>query len=225
MKIKYTTITNNELLDAYPQVHYDLNYYYSIGNIESDKKALSEKINNSIVNKTYYKDHWENGFIAKLKSHLDIQEIYPTTAGLVPNFSGVIKLREDGNFKTELHFYKSLINDYFTIEILELNTHKKVVHPILGEKTIVGVDTITVSPIGKYKDLFHQVLKCISQEYETSKFIPYVFDTIRLEGLNLKYKQEKNCTISSALFQKYSVYNDTIEVIGDVEFGLEILKN
>jgi len=229
MTTNFTTITNNELQDKYPEVHYYINSYYPVGLRKDDEKyssffgiqQLDSQTKSQIADKVSYKRIWELGFISKLKSSLKSKEILSTTAGLVPSFSGVIKLKETETYKTELHFYKSLINNYYSIEILDINKRKKIIHPILGEKIIIGIDTITVSPEGEYKALFNRLLEFIENEFSDSKFVPYIFDTIKVEGLEIRHKLGKNCTISDALFQKYSSYDESINLIGDIRFKLE----
>ncbi len=230
--MKYKIITNNEFLESFPEIHYFINKHYPIGlkkdsekyNTYSGIKKLNKKIYDNIVNSNIHDEKWINGFIDKLKSKLDMDNIFSTTAGLVPNLSGVIKIKETLNNVTELHFHKSLINNYFTIEILEIDKFKEITHPILGKKMTIGISSITTSPFGEYEDLFLKVYNSINEQFNESKFIPYIFDLIRIKGLEVPYKNDLDVTISGALFQKYSTYDNSVSLIGDINYKIDQLK-
>lgn len=231
MKIELKTITNAELQENYPEVHHYLNYFYPIDKDQEYEDCstfpglieLRNKINNSIVHSNNYQTNWENGFIKSLKNKLGITNILSSTAGLVPNLSGLIKLREESTKKIELHFYKSLINDFFTIEILEISSLKEIVHPVLGKKKTIGINSITTSPTGTFKNLFLDVYQSIVKSYPNAKFVPYIFDLIKIEQLYVPHKNVLNATVSDALFQKYSSYNNSIKIIGDIEYQINKL--
>lgn len=231
MKLKEKTISKNEFSSIYPIFFNDLIEYYPI----LIKKKNSIDYNNSIVdnletiikdeilNNENYLKNWSNGFLLNMKKKLNLEDVYPTTAGFVPNLSGMIKLKVFDNIRIELHFYKSLINNYFNIEILKINTKKKIIHKILGEKIIIGIDEIIVSPENEYKTIFEDVLDLFYNEFENSVFVPYYFDLIRIKNFKVVHKLEDNATISDAFFQKYSKFDESITVIGDIYYKLETI--
>lgn len=213
----------------HPQIHQCIKKYYPIGLTREHKdyfdysgiKELNTIIQKNILDDYYYKKEWEEGFINELKLKLNFQNVRGTTAGLVPNFSGAITLES----RTELHFYKSLIGNYFTIEILENIHPKEISHPIFGNRKIWAVENIITSPIGKYKSLFETVHQFIIDKYSDAKFLPYIFDLYKVKLLDVPYKSDgEEVTIAGAFFQKYSSYNDSINIIGDIKYEIDRLK-
>ncbi|MFC5979097.1 hypothetical protein [Flavobacterium salmonis] len=230
---KNLKIDFDNLLPEYPKVSHCIKKYYPIGITRENKdyfdysgiKELNAIIEKNILDDDYYKKEWDEGFINELKLKLNFQDIRGTTAGLVPNFSGVITLEKTLESRTELHFYKSLIGNYFTIEILENIHSKEISHPIFGNRKIWAIENIVTSPVGKYKSLFERVYQLIIEKYNEAKFLPYIFDLYKVKLLDVPYKSDgEEVTIAGAFFQKYSSYNDSINIIGDIKYKLDELK-
>lgn len=156
---------------------------------------------------------------------LDFHDISGSTAGLVPNFSGVIRLKNTIESRTELHFYKSLIGNYFTIEILE-NIHlKEISHPVFGKRKSWAIENIIVSPVGEYEEVFLKVYQSITTKYKGVKFLPYVFDLYRITNLDVPYKSNsEQVTIDGAFFQKFSSYDKSIAIVGNIAYEIDRLK-
>ncbi len=127
--------------------------------------------------------------------------------------------------RTELHFYKSLIGNYFTIEVLENIHQKEISHPIFGKRKIWAIENIIVSPIGEYEEVFLKVYQAIIEKYKEVKFIPYFFDLYKVNNLDVPYKSNgEEVTIAGAFFQKYSSYNNSINIVGDIKYEIDKLK-
>lgn len=229
----FIRVNIDDLSDNISEIRDCIKKYYPIGLKRGDEKyssysgikELNQIIQKNIVDDEYYKHEWNNDFLDELKVTLDFQDIRATTAGLVPNFSGVVMLKNTIESRTELHFYKSLIGDYFTIEVLE-NIHlKEISHPIFGKKQIWIPESIIVSPIGEYEDIFLKVYQSIVEKYNEAKFLPYSFDLYKINNLEVPYKSDgEEVTIAGAFFQKYSSCNNWITIVGDINYEMDKLK-
>lgn len=229
----FIKINIEELSDTISEIRDCIKKYYPVGLTREDENyfsypgiiELNEIIKKNIVDDEYYKKEWDVEFIEKLKTTLNFQDIRGTTAGLVPNFSGVVRLKNTLESRTELHFYKSLIGNYFTIEILENIHRKEISHPIHGKREIWIPESIIVSPVGEYADYFIKVYQSIVEKYSEAKFLPYSFDLYKINNLEVPYKSDgEGVTIAGAFFQKYSSYNNWITVVGDINYEMDKLK-
>ncbi len=230
--LKYEIIEREKLLKNFPEIYNQIEKYYGFDNngkdsarLFSDFPKLDNLIQKFIVDNETYMNFWENGFIKKLKEKVSSREIFATTAGFVPNLSGVIKLNTSlsKRYSTELHFYKSLINNYFSIEVLEIDNQKEINHSVLGKKNVIDVCKITVSPVGEFKSLFLDVYELLNSEFDDSKFIPFYFDLMKVKGLNTIGDKNVNETVSQAFFRKYSKFDETRNVIGDINYKIDKL--
>ncbi len=229
----FIEINIDDLSDNFSEVSDCIKKYYPIGLKREDEKyssysgikELNQIIQKNIVDDEYYKKEWNSSFLDKLKVTLDFQDIRGTTAGFVPNFSGVVMLKNTLESRTELHFYKSLIGNYFTIEILENIHRKEISHPIFGKREIWIPESIIVSPVGEYADYFIKVYQSIVEKYSEAKFLPYSFDLYKINNLEVPYKSDgEEVTIAGAFFQKYSSYNNWITIVGDINYEIDKLK-
>ncbi|WP_433777758.1 hypothetical protein [Flavobacterium anhuiense] len=230
MNKKFVNINIEDLSENFSEISNCIKKYYPIGLTREDENYFSYSgivALNEIINKyseeDYYEKEWNRGFLEKLK--LDFHDIAGTTAGLVPNFSGVIRLKNTLESRTELHFYKSLIGNYFTIEVLE-NIHlKEISHPVFGKRKTWAIENIIVSPVGEYEEVFLKVYQLITKKYKGVKFLPYVFDLYRITNLDVPYKSNnEEVTIAGAFFQKFSSYDKSITIIGDINYEIDRLK-
>lgn len=229
-KLKIDTI---QLLDKHPEIYNCINKYYPIGLTRDDENYFSYpgiKVWNEIVEKNIFqaenhKKEWKTGFLENLKQKLDFKNVVDTTMGLVPNFSGIIELKDNLNSRTQLRFYKSLIGNYFTIEVLE-NIHlKEISHPIFGKRKIWAIESIITSPVGEYEEIFLKVYESIVEKYKNAKFLPYIFDLYTINDLDVPYKSNgEEITVAGAFFQKYSSYDDSINILGNINYEINKLR-
>ncbi len=231
---KNLKIDFDNLLPNYSEISHCIKKYYPVGLTRENKdyfdysgiKELNAIIQKNILDDDYYKKEWEEGFINELKLKLNFQDIRGTTAGLVPNFSGAITLEKTLESRTELHFYKSLIGNYFTIEILENIHSKEISHPVFGKRKIWAIESIITSPVGEYEEVFLKVYESIIEKYKGVKFLPYVFDLYKINDLDVPYKSNnEEVTVAGTFFQKYSSYDESIIIVGDIYYEIDRLKN
>lgn len=227
MLYKFVNINIGDLSDNFSEISDCIKKYYPIGLTREDKKYFSYSgivaLNEIIKKKKYYEKEWNVGLLEELK--IDFYDTVETAAGSVPNFSGVIRLKNTLESRTELHFYKSLIGNFFTIEVLE-NIHlKEIVHPVFGKRKIWAIDRIIVSPVGEYKEIFLKVYQSIVEKYTGVKFLPYVLDLYKINNLDIPYKSNnEHATVAGAFFQKFSSYDESITIVGDIYYEIDQLK-
>jgi len=97
----FIKINIEDLSDNISEIRDCIKKYYPIGLKRGDEKyssysgikELNQIIQKNIVDDEYYKKEWDVGFIEKLKTKLNFQDIRGTTAGCVPNFSGAVLLK------------------------------------------------------------------------------------------------------------------------------------
>ncbi len=57
------------------------------------------------------------------------------------------------------------------------------------------------------------------------KFLPYIFDLYKINNLDVSYKSNnEDVTVAGAFFQKYSSYDESITIIGDINYEIDRLK-
>jgi hypothetical protein len=230
-KLKINTV---QLLDNCPELYDCLNKYYPIGLTRDDENYFSYpgiKVWNEIVEKNIFqaenhKKEWKTGFLENFKKKLDFKNVVDTTMGLVPNFSGIIELKDNLNSRTQLRFYKSLIGNYFTIEVLENIRPKEISHPIFGKRKIWEIENIITSPVGEYETLFLKVYEAFIEKYEGIKFIPYIWDIYLLNDLDVPHTSNpgEEVSVAGAFFKKHSKYDDSINILGDIKYEINKLK-
>ena len=224
---------NIDLRDNYPNVSYYLNQYYPIGISKNDKryadysgmKCLSDLIERNILNPENFNKTWQKGFLNELSNEISF-DVTGATYGLAPNFGGKILLdeSEDLSRSTELLFFVSLLTNYFSIQIVEKNKFNVYEHNILGKKTGWGIDRIFVSPVqNDYLEMFKKVESFIFNKLQDSKFLPFIFDKIRIKKFEVPYKEEKDCSVSSGFFNKGFSIKENSEIIGDVKYRINEL--
>lgn len=234
---KYQILTNKEFRKAYPMVHFYLNSIYPVGLKVSDEhyktfigqKVVDSLIEDNIVNSKNLNSKWTNGFLKKVSEKTN-HEVYGATFGLVPNFGGkmVLKESDDLRYSTELCFFVSLLYNFYSIQIEFIDKFTTYHRPFLPDTTGYGTKKIVVSPIeNKYGNLFQQIDELIISEFEDAKFLPFRFDLIKLKDFEVSHHYSSDfCTqISKAFFCKGLSINEKTEIIGDIDYKMNKVKN
>ncbi len=222
-------ITLDKLRNDFPQLAGNLEYYCDLG-----AQGLVEDINEfwnsggkrGIIKKHLIDRHdrqWEDGFMRQMRSQFKSFEIRSTTLGLAPNYSGVITLEMSEHIKTELHFNKSIVADYFTIEIIESTIEPVVLMGNLSGKHIEP-KLIIVSPTGTYEPIFKKVYAFIKNYYPNAVFLPYHFDLFEIKDYRPFNDSETFPTVHQCLFRKFSSFNNEIKIIGNDTYKIEKVK-
>ena len=226
-------ITQNYLLNNFPEIHRHIKEYYPLG-IKSSSleyknfsgiKKLEKLINTNIVNTDYYEKFWTNGFLKKI-SEITGYDASGATYGIVPNYGGKIIIKETEKYKIELQFYLSLIGNYYSVQIIKID--KKYNSTIFNNIPKFGpkIIKIIVSPKeGYYSELFSEIELLIENQFSKSKFLPYYFDTKKLNGLDVfhEYSTDLCDPISKAFFNKGINTDENVEIIGNINHKLSKL--
>lgn len=226
--MEYLIWNYETLREAYPKVCLYLNKFYSYNIKEKDHidynrvDLLNEVIGKNILEREIYEKKWKVGFLDKLSKKINY-EIIDATHGLVPNFGGRIILnKSENNSKKELLFFVSLITNYYSIQIINIDKYI-ISNEYFTNKEAMGVKKIVVSPLEiENGSLFIEIEKFICSKIDNAKFLPFKFDTIKLEKFEVPYKYVKDfSTVSDAFFHKGLTLHKDTEIIGNIEYKID----
>ncbi|WP_336128461.1 hypothetical protein [Mesoflavibacter sp. CH_XMU1422-2] len=231
----YKKINKNELFLTYPRLFTLLNSYYPLGiramnpdyNEYIGFKKLQKLILTSLKNSNSNKPKWANEFLEKVKKITNC-EVIDTTYGNSPNYSGeiIIETSENCRYTTKMIFFVSFINNYYSIQIIKTDKLVNFESEFSPNKTGIGILEIVVSPTEKRnKKLFINLDNLIRSEFKDAIFLPFKFDLIKLEEFEtpLNITIDFSSPISSGFFNKGNILNEKTNIIGDVNYKLEII--
>jgi hypothetical protein len=187
-------------------------------------KALEEIVVKNIHDKDTYNTSWTS-FEKSVNDQFG-KEVVGTTYSQAPSFSAFLKLnswqQQQVSIRKELHFAVSLAGPFFTIFGKEVASFKELdgkgEYPSTYESSIV----LTVSPFEEYKELFIELKKSIESRFEGYKFVPFAINQDYVEGLSVRYIDQKVNTIYHALFNHQLFADDKIESFrGDEYYGYD----
>lgn len=157
-------------------------------------------------------------------------DVIGATYGLVPNYGGKVLLEQsdDLRYSTELYFFVSLINNFYSIQIVYSDKYSTFKRDFLPDITGYGIKKIIVSPINEhFGDAFSQIDEMIKSKFDNSIFLPFRFDVTKLENFEVPYSPSLDfCTqISKAFFHKGIQLNEQTEIIGDIDYKIDGVLN
>ncbi|MCO6175168.1 hypothetical protein NHF50_08915 [Flavobacterium sp. NRK F10] len=231
--MQFKTCKISEIIDLYPKLFESLRKYYPF-EITKDKKdyynfnglkLLNSIIETNIISEQQFHDKWVKGFLDKIHNSTNYK-IIGATYGIVPNIGGRIILEENQDHTLELHFFVSLIENYYSIQIVKIceiqyyNSYLKII------KSGKGLKEIYVSPPdNKYGELFNKIDNFICSELNGAKFLPFRFDLVRIENFQVFYKDTIDySTISDCFFHKGFLYDKDCSIFGDIDYKISYLK-
>lgn len=227
--MKYLIWRNETLEKNYPSVFSHLHKFYTIQISKKEKlnykknELLNEVINKNIIENSTYQKQWKNIFINKLSKIINY-EIIDATHGLSPNFGGRIILNksEDNKKNKELFFFISFITNYYSIQIVNFDKYI-ISNKYFSNKEAFGIKKIIVSPLeNENENLFKEIEEFICNTIDNAKFLPFKFDTIKIENFQVPYKYVKDySTISDGFFNKGLIFHEETEIIGDIEYKID----
>lgn len=176
------------------------------------------KLYNQIIKENIYKIGpqsvvWNN--LLKVLKKEYAEQLLGTTTGITSCFCGKINLNNDKqgdlNRIQELHFYISLLGQFYTVVGMDLSEIE------IDEMVFRSTNLLIISPELNFKNSFITVTSRIEEIFKNFRFVPYTIYEQKITGLALPYKLE-NCTVFDALF------NDGID-LGAKIFGDKMYKN
>ncbi len=201
--------------NQYPGIFFD---YWGIKKLE---EIVVAKVHNDRNFKTEWQNYWEN--VSK-----EIQlPIIGTTSGQAPSFSSYIQLKEEKgktcDYYEELHFAVSFVGSFYTI----IGQSKTVINHKEAEENhyYSAINRIIVSPDIESQKYFDLISEKIESKYKGYKFVPFNINCQFLDGLRVRYRDDKKNRIYHALFNdcvQFSDYNTNDPLImGDAYYRYE----
>lgn len=182
-------------------------------------KKLNELKIEFIHNKEKYKE-WTL-FCSEIGDNLNRKAI-GTTYGLGPSLSCSFNL-ELFEYNTcthikSIHFSVSLLGNFIQIygkDRICITCYEK-------NKIYPSTNVLTVSPIDEFNEPFQLIQECLKARYTDHKLVPYQIGQLSVEGLQVTYLNNANCTINEALFDNFlnATYGSKF-TRGDTQFGIK----
>lgn len=229
-------MTLKELKQKYPELFRDINRYYPIQNLLDHKavtknyagtKSLHSLIEKNITNQENFQLNWKGTILRNIEKEIGMK-VLGATNGYVPNYGGIITLKDNSNYKIELHFYVSFINNYYTIFLAKTNNKSNLMIEKMGfKKEIVMplVESITVSPDVEFSGIYMKVEKILNKNFYKAKFIPYEIGNYVFDGLiGINNDKNEKHTINNALFRPVlAVFSPNLLILGNESYKIEKL--
>ncbi|MEM1003497.1 MAG: hypothetical protein AAGH46_12695, partial [Bacteroidota bacterium] len=174
-----------ELKIRHPNLYKTLNEYYGI---DSPKKHNIEELILRAHNSERYVSYWKNGILKKIEKEIN-HSIQGITFGFIPNYGGEVyfstEVSERRNKLTKIQLYLSLLDNVYTIQVLETI---ETVDILPVEKIEIRTETLKelwVSP-GNHpcSELFLKIQNCLDKLLESPVFLPYSIQEIELKGVS-----------------------------------------
>jgi hypothetical protein len=174
----------------YPGIFFD---YWGIKKLED---IIVAKVHDDKNFRLEWEECWE-----KFSDEIKLP-IIGTTYGQAPSFSSYIELKnekgETCDYVEELHFAVSFVGPFYTI----IGQSSTVVNHQEGTDQFhySAINRITISPDSQTQKYFDFLSEKIESKYNGYKFVPYSINKQTLEGLRVRYRDEKVNRIYHALF-------------------------
>ncbi len=215
----------------YPRIFSDLSFFYDFESRDPNhngdslpQERLDSLIQNNLLTDNYYDEFWTNGVCQRLTNRLGMNVI--ASSGLTPDWGAYIPLENkfDNNLNYTLYLYLSFIRGYYFVLISEFSWLKDIESSIYPINPLI-ISSLTISPTGVYKREFIEVMSFIEEEFDDAKFLPFIFELIKIKDFRVGYLDDNNCSVHDAFFAKYeNKYHKDIVLTGDSKFGLEQFK-
>lgn len=181
--------------------------YYDYPGIKKLEKIVVENVHDG----EKFHERWV-GFTTEIGKELG-KKIVGTTYGQAPSFSSSIILKridfENCIHRKELCFSVSLVGNFFQIYGLDstliLDKEEWVEHSNIGmiRKSHSARSVVTISPFEEYKEAFEFVEEKLRSKYPEHRMIPFFYGQQRIQGLQVRYLDDENCSVNQALFNDF----------------------
>lgn len=183
-----------------------IKYFYPIG-VNRDEsnmyfsypglKELEDIVVDNIHDYSHFVERWGN--FTKAIEKVIGKEIIGTTYGQAPSFSSYALLdivSVDDLIRTkELHFFVSLVGPFYTII-----GQDNVVVKFDDNTSFRNTNYLVVSPENEFADPFKLLCDKIENQFKGFRFVPFEICTQTIEGLYVRYSDEKLNSVFHALF-------------------------
>jgi len=173
----------------------------------SGQKDLEKIIVDNIHENGNFRTRWTN-FTDEIAEEIN-KEVIGTTYGQAPCFSSSIVLGTENlanlTRTKELHFLVSLVGPFYSI----VGTDSNLV--TIENKYFTSTNFLTVSPEKEYLSLFPILCEKIEIRFKNFRFVPFWIYAQTLDGLEVKYSNDKLSTIFNAIF------NNQIDLTANIQ--------
>lgn len=168
--------------------------FFEYSGIEELEEIVIKKVHDD----KNFKEEWAN-YWKKASNELNVP-IVGTTYGQAPSFSSYIIMKEEKgsncDYFEELHFSVSFVGPFYTI----IGQSRTEVHNGNETGRFSAVNKITSSPTEETQKYFEFLIQKITSKYSNYQFVPYHINEFVIEGLRVRYRDEKRNRIYNALF-------------------------
>lgn len=204
------------------EIYETIKRFYPIGILREDGgfyntyhglKELQELISDNIVNDKNFKKRWV-GFTNQIKTKTS-QKIIGTTYGRYPSFSSYIELEKksfnDVTRLKELHFFVSLLGNFYTIIGQDRNEIKSDKYPFRTTNCLI------VSPEGDYEKSFKLLCERIENHFAGYRFVPFNICVQKIIGLDASVSNSSDVDdlIFNALFTGFDLGG---QILGNIYY-------
>ncbi|MEM8508799.1 MAG: hypothetical protein AAF717_13260 [Bacteroidota bacterium] len=221
-----------ELKQQYPFLYKDLLNYYPCKSdqdkYEHTDSAKFEKLNHlidlGIGNRQNFRNIWLKGVLKKIEQETK-NKVFDLTLGSVPSYGGMIRISKQKEKKIfsvdEIQFYVSLINNYISIQILQIEEETKFNKFMQQEIIVQKLLKVTVSPHENgYNHIFKKIEKVLDGLFENAKFLPYQLGKTMIDDLIIPHTYKDVIFLEEALFSKKIPLNNSFDIIGNTLYRL-----
>ncbi|GAB3021821.1 hypothetical protein [Spirosoma pulveris] len=160
-------------------------------------KELETILVDNLHNETHFTERWSN-FAAGIQRETG-KEVIGTTHAMAPSFSSFVLLEKtsvDNLTRTkELHFFVSLIGPFYTV--IGQDASRVLLD---GKYHYGGTNYLVVSPENEFADVFRLLCNKIEARFNSYRFVPFEICRQTINGLSVRYSDEKLDAIFPALF-------------------------
>ena len=201
--------------------------YYSIGIQMNEGRGIHPKYNghNAIVELLNEHIHDTDNFNRSWTSFENYlgeklnKKVQGTTMGQAPSLSSSIILKKeifgDCTHSKELHFSVSLLGGFYQIYGVD-NTRIY---------RFGATNVLTTSPYEEFKESFEFLENEIQKKYPDYRIVPFPIARSIINGLEVPYLNDKNCSVNKALFnQELELHLADENIRGDRFYGYEKWK-
>ena len=188
---------------------------------------LGKLVVENIHEKENYQSRWRD-LTSKWSTELD-HKIISTTYGQEPSFSAYVELQNEETseriFEKRIHFAVSLIGPFYTLFATDLTTliEPDPDIPVASQKygrRYQQTHRSIISPYKEYSDLFVRLRSLIENDFENHKFVPYTMHSAVLNGLQVRYRDDRLNRVYHGLFNQHFDFSST--VVGDkYQYGFD----
>ena len=157
--------------------------------------------------------------IAEMRNGSD-KEVVSTTMGQAPSFSGFLLFSKETfgecTHQMKINFSVSLLGDFYNI----YGVDETIISRDAARKFSAVINVVTPSPFKEFKEPFDYIEDKLRATFPTHKIIPYAVGQQYIQGLQVHYLDDEDCSINQALFNHY-LEKKPFPIWGNENYGMD----